>query len=1666
MIKDIREINFPDYATLEQATVTMNDMGDRSISTQVKIDGSVVPDFSYDWEVEFKGERYIHPVRTPQGTKDNVSMSAKIDMVFYHWAIYEMKRHYFVEMASTTAGTSIVDKYVASLGLNLGNFVTAFNLVLKHYFGDRIVVRLNPDWQYDTEAQLMSISYSYIWDVLQQMHDIYGVRWTLKTNANGICEILMGYPAEEVSHIFEYGFEGGLLSVQRQVQSTDIRNRLLGRGGEKNLPLRYFKDKDPNNPLFEADPDWIPELANIAFTELRGKTFRDYVKGWKAKRYGGIAMANPTEAYLAGYNADKFDPIEYVEDKESIAKYGVLIGALENNSEIYPSIQGAPGDVDKIVDAEQVTDDNVDSAVENDSVTTNLKSGYQTYRNAPANSTVTIETLTKRYFSVPEGKVGNLSMSLTATGKYSDFGDYEETYPILKADTVKVTIHDKTTGAEVKSSSLPVVNIPSGDYYYMISADVETNYDRDTMVTLNIESVYLYTSTPNKSEGWKQTFDIWVRNIWGSSRNSGETDEQYADRVWAPILGDRMGGEARVVFSSGWLSFSSDWEFPIVGYAYDDSKEGSYWRLTLAKSEAELEASGKYIPYEGYNASAGDRFFFIGIDMPYQYVLWAEEKLDDFKRDSLLKTAEINPTWVIKTDKVRLNEDRKGHRLIDSLSAGSQIRLASKQFISRAYETLYVQSITYTWGLDTILHPSVEIVVSDKVYAVKNPVAQIQSNIESIQRQVGSLSNIQQIIRQICDKLYLRKDGVSDVSKSPTKFLGKVTGENFRQGQIGGRDWGIYRDETGKSVAEFDQVIIRELLKITELEVDKVSHLGGTKIMSLAEMECTDIEETDSEYICYFDQKQGTKTNPFAVNDIVWCQDFSEGAILKYYKSVVTAVGDNYISISKTRFDGDGIPSEGDVLVQAGNTSVESRQSIIIIETRDNPSISLYRGVNSFDLPDPETRIQSGNNLFTGKVHMTAGSDGLDQLPEWIEVKEKAEEALEKAGSIGEGALAELEEYIDGVRDELQKQIDGAINSYFEDYEPSTSNFPAKDWTTEAEKDAHLNDTFTNLSDGRSWRWGKVAGSYTWVEIADTATSEALRLAGEAKSAVDGKIRMFVTEPYTPYSVGDLWSRGEEAPLMICVNDKETGAFDEADWGVADNSQAYVDEVIGNIKVGGKNLIRNSGFTGDFVTENLDNETNLKSSSELFSNPLAHWTATKATVQDCEESLSGKSCVLNGGSLFQTMKYNMVGGESYVLSFKARGESLLFSVGGSSRIINLSDEWGRYTEKFVSLNTSEDFLIRNATCEICEIQLEKGTIPSTWGPSVWDNQSELAKYQSMQYLESSMKDGSTDILGGLIMSNILLLGNPEANDNTAGVSGIHNDDNDVAFWGGGTYTQAIQTAMKYVEDPNYQPTDAEVANMAKAVITHGGRAILNDAILRGTIYAKNGEFNGKINVDAPSVDGRVLIDDNGLAYFGKHNDEEYMRVALGGTCQGASLATYAPNAQATFCTNTTMLAIGDEDTDALHAKGNVWLYDGVVYVDKLSFLSTLSGDHGKIEGTVDFEGEVAFNGKVKGLQETIVISDSNMHRIDSENGASILVNMTSGTAKIALGSTNDGNEVIIESKGASIQLSASARIYNHYNQAYISSNINNRGVIRLKYYESAGEWTMTWIARY
>ena len=177
----------------------------------------------------------------------------------------------------------------------------------------------------------------------------------------------------------------------------------------------------------------------------------------------------------------------------------------------------------------------------------------------------------------------------------------------------------------------------------------------------------------------------------------------------------------------------------------------------------------------------------------------------------------------------------------------------------------------------------------------------------------------------------------------------------------------------------------------------------------------------------------------------------------------------------------------------------------------------------------------------------------------WVEITDERTLSALKLAEDAHAAAAEAEKnakeakgYIDNILpsklEELQNQIDGAIESFFYKYDPTTSNEPASLWTTEEQKAMHLNDTFTNLESGYSWRWTVNGGVYGWIEISDTATVKALVAAGQAQDTADQKRRVFVATPYTPYDEGDLWVQGETGDILRCSNSRASGNFDSSDW--------------------------------------------------------------------------------------------------------------------------------------------------------------------------------------------------------------------------------------------------------------------------------------------------------------------------------------------------------------------------------------------------------------------------------------------------------------------------------------------------------------------------------------
>ena len=90
--------------------------------------------------------------------------------------------------------------------------------------------------------------------------------------------------------------------------------------------------------------------------------------------------------------------------------------------------------------------------------------------------------------------------------------------------------------------------------------------------------------------------------------------------------------------------------------------------------------------------------------------------------------------------------------------------------------------------------------------------------------------------------------------------------------------------------------------------------------------------------------------------------------------------------------------------------------------------------------------------------------------------------------------------------DNLQQQIDGAIETFTGSAVPTLNNYPASDWNTDAKKDQHIGDLYLVNSSGGSqagfyYRFEKNNSTYSWVHVPDSDVQKALADAAAANAA-------------------------------------------------------------------------------------------------------------------------------------------------------------------------------------------------------------------------------------------------------------------------------------------------------------------------------------------------------------------------------------------------------------------------------------------------------------------------------------------------------------------------------------------------------------------------------------
>lgn len=1054
---------------------TEADMGEASITCDIYVPADADPAFSLQWYVDYRGERFYLSTLQPPAVKDTSSAQYKYSLTFKSER-EDLKRYDMLDLVKSNEEDLIPDKYSFAFQGDIVQFVDRFNANLQYNFGTRWEMRLADG--VTSESVVVSCQDGVkLWNLLTQVYDLYGIRWYIAAEGNTMV-IFTGYEPTEVEHIFEYdpdkdeaGVTGGLYSIERVNPLSDIYTRLRGTGGTKNLPYRYFKAQSQvsGEQQYPADPDYNAIIANNNYTNLMPKCFRDYLKGWN-----GTALTPETYAYQKG-KADKligkFIPVDYaISDKES--KWGVKYGGLAANEEIFPTIQGVwdanLGRLDEIVAVSEVATDNPEGegSAERDVVIVCDDKTVSLGRRTPTSPSTDTFTLTE-----------NRDIKLMLSASWTDVNNVELGYDQGAAgNAVTVNAIDivntssgvryvmlKNPISNPRGEELAFGNVPAGTYRIEIDASASvTGVAPYAALTLSNIRSYEVVSGESEIPTDDRMFNIWIKDIGFDLR-----EPQY----WALDQGDMA-----VMFSDGWLA-GEDYEFTIAAEKSDDTYTKIYieedtsksiettdeagnpitvnskWKISLIRSDAEFEASGKYLPNTVVNAKPGDHFFFVNIQLPQQYVEWAEERLQNYIEAELSKVDDEYPTFTIQPSAIFCDTFAEA----DKLRAGARIRIRNQRLIGDGYLVVYITSLTLTHSEGKYL-PQWDVVVSETVSAGQTAISLLQGQVQKLSQDVYTSRNaLAEAIAQM-DRIFLRGDGLADTSYSPTTFArpvamgGTVRSTDFQQAGFAGNGWGIYKDANGKYNLEIDNVSVRGEMNVNEITVNQIEFLTGKTIYSRGGIVVTKVEEVTDGYKLYFDTKNGDRMNPFVVYDQAYSQNFNsaDSTVVKYYWRLVTEVGDDYIVVSDSYKNGTGVPMRGDNVAQFGNWKDATRQSAYVIDQTGGGQNVQYNRLGDTSAPGGAWSFQDratvgfGFDTATGKakffcygdayignadlsknqymtlqkkegdteqklyisgvVQFGAGSSGLTNLSEWAEKQEQIDNAAQDASDAKDAA--------------------------------------------------------------------------------------------------------------------------------------------------------------------------------------------------------------------------------------------------------------------------------------------------------------------------------------------------------------------------------------------------------------------------------------------------------------------------------------------------------------------------------------------------------------------------------------------------------------------------------------------------------------------------------------
>ena len=711
--------------------------------------------------------------------------------------------------------------------------------------------------------------------------------------------------------------------------------------------------------------------------------------------------------------------------------------------------------------------------------------------------------------------------------------------------------------------------------------------------------------------------------------------------------------------------------------------------------------------------------------------------------------------------------------------------------------------------------------------------------------------------------------------------------------------------------AIFEELVIKKTSTIGGKEI--ISPAGGVVAHKVEEVTVTYNNVSQKAYRCYFlaEQEGDAVDNDFSVNDQVRSESFNvrKGTYHKvgnhfYWRLVIGRDEDpvelegkkyHYIDLSDTDCaTASDVPAKGDVLSQCGNRTDVERQNCLIFSAVDtySPSIGLYHGINSYSFANKEY-VEYGVNKQTNKAFFNVygdmyvgdrptkenGYEGSSYIKYDSAAKQVSVKGKISAKSTVDGK--ELSQYIKensakGLTEEqvnnliknsqviadLQNQVDGAIETWFYEGVPTLKNAPASSWTTDKDKDTHLGDLYYDNKTGKAYRFAKDGNTYKWTIITDTDISKALSDASKAQETADGKMKVFSTQPTPPYQVGDIWVNATyptdgstyKNEVLRCQTLKAAGSqFTIGDWIKASK---YTDDTVANAAKKAAEEAQKAAQTAQTNITNLDKTvtTNKKAFDNYVNDGYLEPSEIAAMAQDSKR--------LEDDFAAAQKSYNEVKDAEVLKGTKELSDLntafTTLSTAKTELVTYLSDISARYntanTEKKATIVSAVGTKFTNFQGAYSAFYDKLGLANAYITSKIYgDLGVVIGDVATYQYLKKVLADGvETEINGGLILTSLIALRDPETKRVESGINGVIDKTakgNGIATWWGGYMNDGEVVGFDKKEDYSKQA--------ATSLVRFDGSGYLaNGAIWWGT--------DGKVHADPTSF---IISEKNLGAYL-------------------------------------------------------------------------------------------------------------------------------------------------------------------------------------------------------